>query len=954
LDREDTTPPGAMTQLLEELVRTGDVPVSEAWLKPPEVGDRIGRFELVREIGHGGFGVVFEARDAELGRSVAWKALRPARAIAPGQEDALRAEAEAAARLNHPGIVTIHDFGTCLSGPYVIMELLRGEPLGELLARGPLPVAQAVRVALEVARALAHAHAGGVLHRDLNPGNVFLCESGAVKVLDFGLARVLGSGGARGGTPSYTAPEQWRGEPDDGRADLFGLGCLLYRMLAGRTPYETTTGRLTVLDEQPPALPALPGVPAGLVSLARRLVERLPADRPARAAEVVVELEALARALEPRHRRRRLLLALAAGLALTLAVAAAAAAWWRAGQPPGRPAVVVADVDNRTGERELDGLTGLLGTALDQSSHLTVVSRTRLWEALGALGHGDAARVDEPLARAAARRLGVKALLLSTAHRFGETYVLELRALDPATDRYLFTVSERVNGRDLVPELVDQVALRARRELAEPLAAVEAEHRKVGDAVTRNLAAYRFYFSGLECIARRFDSEQVCPEHFLRALEIDPDFALAHHQLAYLMGAEGSDEAGARRENALAVARADRAPPREQALILAYQAELDGRVEEAVTRYGEAAARFPDDPEIYARAGYYLHRRRDWARALPFTRRAVALDPEATDMARLLVAELVQLDRLEELRQYATTWETLRATPARRSLLVRAWFWLGDRGRALAVARQTSAAGGLAAHYEEAVIRFSEGDFAGARLALERDKAAGQDDTYVRAGLLRALEAQGHFREALARMPPDTSPARRALVHHTRAVMLAGQGDAPGAWREAQVCRAGDPAIAAPLATDLALLGDLPHAAELAGALAPGSLDARVHEAVLAWRSGRTPEAMAALRALSAAEPVPSWWGMPPSFALAQVAAATGDDATVVTAVDRLLSTWHPMSSRGGGMVPRALLLRARAEARLGRGDRARVALEKLLAQRASGDPGDPLAAEARELLARL
>jgi serine/threonine protein kinase len=274
-----------MTQLLQELVRTVDVPVADAWVKPPEVGDRIGRFELVREIGAGGFGVVFEARDTELGRAVAWKALRPQRAIAPGQAEGLRGEAEAAARLNHPNIITVHDFGTCASGPYVIMELLRGQPLAERLAGGPLPIAEAARIALEVARALAHAHAAGVLHRDLNPGNVFLCDSGAVKVLDFGLARVLGSGGARGGAPSYSAPEQWRGDPQDARTDLFGLGCLLFRMLAGRTPYETTSGHLTGLDDPPPRLPDLAGVPGELAALARRLVERLPSDRPSSAAE---------------------------------------------------------------------------------------------------------------------------------------------------------------------------------------------------------------------------------------------------------------------------------------------------------------------------------------------------------------------------------------------------------------------------------------------------------------------------------------------------------------------------------------------------------------------------------------------------------------------------------------------------------------------------------------------
>jgi tetratricopeptide (TPR) repeat protein len=473
----------------------------------------------------------------------------------------------------------------------------------------------------------------------------------------------------------------------------------------------------------------------------------------------------------------------------------------------------------------------------------------------------------------------------------------------------------------------------------------------VGDAVTRNMAAYRHYFAGLECEVRRNDSERVCPDYFLRALEIDPDFALAHHQLAYLMGAEGSDEVGARRENALAVAHADRAPPRERALILAYQAELDGRVEAAVVAYQEAAARWPDDHEVHARAGYYLHRQRDFGRALPFMRRAVALDPEREDVAKLLVAELVQLGMLDELRQYAESWAGLPPNPARRQLLVRAWFWLGDRPKALAAAKATSAAGGTAAHYEEAVIHFAGGDFAAARAALQQDRDAGLADAYVVAGIIRTLEAQGSFREALSRLPADANPSRRSLIAHTRAVMLAGHGQAAEAWTEARDCQEADPAMAATLATDFLVLGDLPHAQALERALPPGSLDARVHAAVRAWRAGRGAEAVTALRNLADEEPVPSWYGMPPAFALAEVAAALGEDAVVVAAVDRLLSTWHPMSSRGGGMVPRAILLRARAEGRLGRRDKARAALERLLAQRAGSDPGDPVAAAARAAL---
>ncbi|HEY6098519.1 MAG TPA: serine/threonine-protein kinase, partial [Anaeromyxobacter sp.] len=198
-----TVQPGALTALLGELARA---PGATGWSVPARPEERIGRFEILREIGRGGFGVVYEARDTELGRSVAFKAIRA------GSSDAVRelralAEAEAAARLAHPNIVHLYDVGRCERGPFLIMELLHGETLDERLARtGPFKVREAVHVATEIARGLAHAHEQGVVHRDLKPGNVFLCQDGQVKVLDFGLAHVFGRRGMDGGTPAYMAP----------------------------------------------------------------------------------------------------------------------------------------------------------------------------------------------------------------------------------------------------------------------------------------------------------------------------------------------------------------------------------------------------------------------------------------------------------------------------------------------------------------------------------------------------------------------------------------------------------------------------------------------------------------------------------------------------------------------------------------------------------------------------
>ncbi|HET9554934.1 MAG TPA: serine/threonine-protein kinase, partial [Anaeromyxobacteraceae bacterium] len=239
----------SISALLSELAEAPDR-APEELLPELRPGDVVaGRFELARELGRGGFGLVFEARDLELGRAVAFKAIRPIRTRALERlAKPLKEEAEAAARLNHPNVVTLHDSGVHDGTPYLIMELLRGETLAVRLRRGPLAPAEALRVALEVAHGLVAAHAAGVLHRDLKPGNVFLTERGAVKLVDFGLASIMGRASLAAGTPAYMAPEQLRGQAEDPRTDVFSAAVVLFEALTGALPYPVSGGRSAVLD----------------------------------------------------------------------------------------------------------------------------------------------------------------------------------------------------------------------------------------------------------------------------------------------------------------------------------------------------------------------------------------------------------------------------------------------------------------------------------------------------------------------------------------------------------------------------------------------------------------------------------------------------------------------------------------------------------------------------------
>jgi len=272
-------------------------------------GTRLGRYEVLSPLGAGGMGEVYRARDTELDRAVALKVLPEDVAAEPARLKRFEREAKATAALSHPNVLTVFDVGREDGRAYLVSELLEGSTLGTRLARGPLPLSEALSHGAQIARGLAAAHAHGVVHRDLKPDNLFLTTAGVVKILDFGLARVQPSGerattasdvtgpGTVMGTLSYMSPEQAKGRPGDSRSDIFALGTVLYEMLSGGHPFKrpSTAETLTaILRDEPPELAGLEsGIPIAVERLVRRCLEKRPEDRFQTASDLAVVLEAL-------------------------------------------------------------------------------------------------------------------------------------------------------------------------------------------------------------------------------------------------------------------------------------------------------------------------------------------------------------------------------------------------------------------------------------------------------------------------------------------------------------------------------------------------------------------------------------------------------------------------------------------------------------------------------------
>ncbi len=273
-------------------VLTASQMAAEATLLP---GLEVGPYRIIELVGHGGMGVVYRALDPRLDRHVAIKMLSPVGVPDAANVDRFIQEARLTASVDHPNIVKVHDVGVFREQPYMVVELLEGETLRARLDRGGLPVSDARRVATDIARGLAAAHAAGLVHRDLKPDNVILTRSGVTKIVDFGIAKLTADGAERRatastltgillGTVGYLAPEQIRGDESvDSRADLFALGSILFEMLTSERAFacENTVDTLHAIlhDPAPDVTARRAEVPPWLARIVTRLLEKAPAGR---------------------------------------------------------------------------------------------------------------------------------------------------------------------------------------------------------------------------------------------------------------------------------------------------------------------------------------------------------------------------------------------------------------------------------------------------------------------------------------------------------------------------------------------------------------------------------------------------------------------------------------------------------------------------------------------------
>ncbi len=646
-----TTPLPLSDQTLATSGQGWSVPAAEGVISATALvqlspGTCIGsRYEIVRLLGQGGMGAVYQAHDKELERQVAIKVIRADMAANPEILQRFKQELILARQITHKNVIRIFDLGQADGIKFITMEYIEGENLqGVLRRKKKLEPAEAANILAQVCRALEAAHNEGVIHRDLKPQNIMLDKSGRAYVMDFGIARsMLGAGmtqtGALIGTPDYMSPEQAKGQTLDGRSDLFSVGIIFYEMLSGQVPFDadTTMGKLWKRTNEParPLDDLDKTIPRPLSDIVRKCLEIDPQKRFASTGELLRQIEiwqgpaAGTRAVSiPVSVLPRSAKWLAAGLGV-LVIAGILYLRLRVSPQPSGPhapvTLLIADFENKTGDSVFDGtLEPMLGIALEGAPFISSINRAQAKKDAARLQPG-AAHLDASLAQLVARSEGVNAVVTGSIAQEGSGYKVYVTTLDPATGKTILKEQRDASNKQDVLAVAGKLAESIRRGLGdtspESVQQAAAETFSAG-----SLEAAHAYAVGQDFqMAAKWDDAL---KAYAQAEELDPNLGRAYAGTAAIYYDLGKRKE-AEKYYGLALSHIDRMTDREKYRTRSGYYLLMRNEPKAMEELSALVSEFPADTAGHANLAFAYFLGRDMNRALAEQKRALVISPHS-------------------------------------------------------------------------------------------------------------------------------------------------------------------------------------------------------------------------------------------------------------------------------------------------------------------------------------